>query len=513
MAAGDYRQAVSPGAVAAVVGCGAMGRGIAQLLAQAGLDVRLHDAQVGVADGARRAIAADLGKLVARGKLTESEAGAVTARLKPVSTTSQLAGATLVVEAAVEDLEVKRRLFVELEALLGERAPDAILATNTSSLSVAAIAAACRHPERVAGFHFFNPAPVMKVVEVIAAVRTDEAVCVALAELAQRFGHTAVRARDTPGFIVNHAGRAYVTEGLKILAEGVCQPAVLDAVLRDACGFRLGPCELLDLTGLDVSHPVMESIYHQYYQEPRFRPQLLTQRMLEAGLLGRKRGAGFYRYADGEQQRPPPPDPPRAPPPRVWIERALPDLAARVQAALAPGAMLDDGVRPAGDSLIVVTPAGRDATHAIVARELDMRRTVAVDGLFPGQAVRCLFASPGFDEEWREPARAAFARDGVSVHVARDSVGLIAQRVLAHIVNIACSIAEQRIASPPDIDRAVKLGLGYPQGPLGWGDAIGANTVRRVLDGLLAETGDPRYRPAAWLVRRAALGLSLTHAD
>jgi 3-hydroxybutyryl-CoA dehydrogenase len=515
MSAIDYRQAVAPDAVAAVVGCGAMGRGIAQLLAQAGLQVRLFDAQPGLAEDARKLIAGDLDQLAARGKLAASDASATKARLQAVNALAQLAGATLVVEAVVENLEIKRRVFAELESIVGDHAGDhAILATNTSSLSVAAIAAACRVPARVAGFHFFNPAPVMKVAEVVAAVGTDAAVCDALAELARRFGHTPVRAVDSPGFIVNHAGRGYGTEGLKVLAEGVCEPAVLDAVLRDACGFRLGPCELLDLTGLDVSHPVMESIYHQYYQEPRYRPQALTRRMLEGGLLGRKRGAGFYRYVDGQPQRPPPAPPPEAPAPRVWIDHAEPELAACARAALAPGVAVDEGARPAAGSLIVVTPVGRDATHAIVARELDARRAVAFDGVFPGRAVRCLFANPALDEEWREPARAAFARAATTtVHLVRDSVGLIAQRVLAHVVNIACSIAEQRIASPADIDRAVQLGLGYPQGPLAWGDAVGAARVHRILDSLLAATGDPRYRPTAWLTRRAALRLSLTRPD
>src|SRR5262245_5787213 len=203
-----------------------MGRGIAQLLAAAGLQVRRRDTQPGAADAARAAIAADLDKLVARGKLAGPDAAAIKTRLQPAAALPQLQGSALVVEAVVEDLETKRRLFAELESIVGDQA---ILATNTSSLSVAAIAAACRRPERVAGFHFFNPAPVMKVVEVIAAVRTSPAICDALADLARRFGHTAVRAADTPGFIVNHAGRAYGTEGLKILSEGVCGPAVLDA--------------------------------------------------------------------------------------------------------------------------------------------------------------------------------------------------------------------------------------------------------------------------------------------
>lgn len=508
MSASNYGDAVGAGAVAAVVGCGAMGRGIAQLLAEAELTVRLLDAQPGAAVSARTSIAAALEKLVARGKRTAAAAAAATARLCPVDAVSDLAGATLVVEAVVEDLEAKRRLLAEVEAIVQD---GAILATNTSSLSVAAIAAACKQPERVAGFHFFNPAPVMKVVEVVAARRTELGVCDALSALARRFGHTPVRATDTPGFVINHAGRGYVTEGLKILAEGICEPAVLDAVLRDACGFKLGPCELLDFTGLDVSHPVMESIYHQYYEEPRYRPQVLTQRMAEGRLLGRKSGSGFYAYRDGRPLPAPVPDPPDVPAPRVWIDRA--PAAAEVKKALAPGVELDEGARPAEDSLIVVAPVGRDATHAIVARELDARRSVAFDALFPGRSLRCLFANPGLEEGWRERARAAFAAQGVAVHLVRDSIGLVAQRVLSHIVNVACSIAEQRIAAPADIDRAVQLGLAYPEGPLAWGDAVGANNVLQILEQMLLATGDPRYRPTAWLVRRAALGLPLVQAD
>jgi 3-hydroxybutyryl-CoA dehydrogenase len=179
----------------------------------------------------------------------------------------------------------------------------------------------------------------------------------------------------------------------------------------------------------------------------------------------------------------------------------------------ANGLALDQGARPAEDSLIVLTPLGLDATALIAADGFDARRAIAFDTVFPGRAVRCLFANPAFAETWREPARAAFHAEGIDVYLVRDSVGLIAQRVLAHIVNVACAIAEQRIASPMDIDRAVKLGLGYPQGPLAWGDSIGASNLRRILDGLLASTGDPRYRTTAWLARRAALGLPLGHAD
>lgn len=200
--------------------------------------------------------------------------------------------------------------------------------------------------------------------------------------------------------------------------------------------------------------------------------------MLEGGLLGRKRGAGFYRYSHGQQERSPAPARSSAPAPRVWMDPSRPELAQHVRTALAPGVTLGDAPRPDTDSLIVVTPLGQDAMTEIVAGNLDPRRTVAFDALFPGENVRCLFANPGLLAEWREPARAAFTSASTIVHLVRDSVGLIAQRVVARIVNIACSIAEQRIASPSDIDRAVTLGLGYPTGPLMWGDAIAPKRSR-----------------------------------
>ena len=214
---------------------------------------------------------------------------------------AELAPCDLVVEAIVEDLSAKQRLFADLEQIV--RA-DAVLATNTSSLSVSAIAAACARPERVAGYHFFNPVPLMKLVEVIPGQHTAEPVVAALQELALRMGHRPVRATNSPGFLVNHAGRGYGTEALRILAEGVATPVEIDRILREAAGFRMGPFELFDLVGIDVAHAVMESIYRQFYDEPRFRPQPLIRRYVDAGLLGRKSGAGFYRYVDGRQEIP-----------------------------------------------------------------------------------------------------------------------------------------------------------------------------------------------------------------
>ncbi|MBI5333153.1 MAG: 3-hydroxyacyl-CoA dehydrogenase [Burkholderiales bacterium] len=490
-----------------LVGCGVMGRGIAQIAAQAGIQVVLHDGRPGGAAEARELLAQTFATLQAKGKLTADQATSATGRLTVAAGLPDLAGCDVVVEAIVESLDAKRALFAELEALVS---PQCVLATNTSSLSVTAIAAGLKHPQRVAGWHFFNPVPLMKIVEVIDGLLTDRAVGDFLLALGRRVGHTAVRAQDTPGFIVNHAGRGYGTEALRILAEGVAPFHQLDRILRDTAGFRLGPFELLDLTGLDVSHPVMESIYHQYFEEPRFRPQPLTRQMLAAGTLGRKTGRGFYRYDAGKQElfdEPPAPTDRAA---KVWVSRERPEAREAVVELLQRlGARIDGNERPDDDSLCLVTPLGEDTTTCVAREQLDARRTLAIETLMDTSRRRVLMTNPLTTQLWREAAHGLLASDGVPVSVIRDSAGLVTQRVLATIINIACEIAQQRIAAPADIDRAVTLGLGYPLGPLAWGDQLGPMTVLALLKNLQAQTGDPRYRPSSWLQRRALLGASL----
>lgn len=497
----------SPNLTLGIVGAGAMGRGIAQIAAQAGIRVLLFDLQTGAASAARDAVAATLSGLAVKGKIDKAAAEAAAARIDPAATLEALAPCQVVVEAIIEKLEAKRQLFSALEGIVGE---DCLLASNTSSLSVTEIAAACKRPGRVAGYHFFNPVPLMKVVEVIDALLTEPWVGDTLAELARRMGHTPVRAKDTPGFIVNHAGRGYVTEALRLLGENVAGFDEIDRILREAAGFRMGPFELLDLTGLDVSHPVMEAIYRQYYEEPRYRPSALAAQRLAGGLLGRKSGRGFYAYAEGKQQALPQPPAPSARPDRVWVSPARPQLAATVRAlAQQLGGTLDESQSPRDGTLCVVTPLGEDATACVVREGLDATRTVAIDALIGLDKRRTLMTTPLTSPAMREAAHGLFAADGVPVSVIRDSAGLVAQRVLAHIVNIGCDIAQQGIATPGDIDRAVTLGLGYPKGPLGLGDALGARTVLDILENLLAASGDPRYRPSPWLKRRALLNASL----
>ncbi|HEY3600106.1 MAG TPA: 3-hydroxyacyl-CoA dehydrogenase family protein, partial [Paraburkholderia sp.] len=323
-------------------------------------------------------------------------------------------------------------------------------------------------------------------------------------------------AKDMPGFIVNHAGRGMNTEGLRIADEGVASFADIDRIMREQAGFRLGPFELLDLTALDVSHPVMESIYHQFYEEPRFTPSPITGMRLAGGLIGRKTGEGFYRYVDGKPQAPPEASAPVALPQRVWVSKRHPQARDAVLQLIAKARVpLDDSNTPAADSLLVVTPFGLDATTAALDEALDATRVVAIDTLFPlvGAQRRTLMTTPATTRAARDCAHALFAADGVPVTVIRDSTGFVAQRVVATIVNIGCDIAQRQIASPQDIDLAVMLGLGYPRGPLALGDALGASSILTILRNMSRVLGDPRYRPSPWLARRAQLGLSLTQPD
>ena len=500
---------------AAVVGTGAMGRGIAQMAAQAGAEVWLFDAQAGAAAGARDALTKTWDTLHGKGKLDATTRDACVQRLRVAESLQDLAACDLVIEAIVERLDVKQSVFKQLEDVV---AADAVLVSNTSSLSVTAIGAALKHPARFAGYHFFNPVPLMKVVEVIAGLKTDPAVCERLAGFTRAYGHTPVSAQDTPGFIVNHAGRGYGTEALRVAGERVTDFATMDRILKDQMGFRLGPFELMDLTALDVSHPVMESIYRQFYDEPRFRPSAIAAQRVAGGLLGRKTGEGFYRYVDGAAQVPPEPAVPLvadADMPPVWVSTRAARRAELYQLLKDLGARIETGTSPSPQAITLVAPLGFDVTTVAVVERLDPARTIGIDMLIDDAATkrRVLATNPATRVDIRDAAHALFARDGKAVSVVRDSGGFVTQRVVATIVNIAADICQQRICSPKDLETAVTLGLGYPLGPLAMGDRWGPTNILEVLFNLQTVYGDPRYRPSPWLRRRGAIGLSLAHEE
>lgn len=481
-----------------VVGTGAMGGGIAQIAAAAGRVVRMCDARPGAAAAARAAILDRLGRRVAEGRMTAAEHAAVGDRLRPVEGVEALAPCGLVIEAIAEDLEAKRALFRQLAAVVG---PEAVLASNTSSLPIGAIAAALEGGRaRVAGLHFFNPVPVMRLVEVIPGPETDPAVVAGLARLVRALDRVPVVAQDTPGFLVNYGGRAYPTEALAILQEGVATPAQIDAVMRDAWGFRMGPFELMDLTGIDVNYPVTAFIHAASFGDPRLRTTFRHRYMLETGQLGRKSGRGFYDYA-----APAPAAEPRveAAPPAAAVALAEPDeaLSALLSAIGLPVLAADDGAAP-----LLAAPLGEDCSAFAARTGADHRRLVGVDVLGDTARRVVLMTAPGADPAVRAAVAAAFAPHR-AVTVIADSPGFVGQRIAAMVANLGCEMAQMGLASPSDIDTAMRLGLNYPRGPIELADAIGPARVLRILTMLQALTGDDRYRPSPWLRRRAQLGL------
>ena len=498
-----------PDLIVAVIGVGTMGRGIAQVCAQAGIMTLLFDTRPGAAVEAIAAIDKTLDGQVAKGRMTADAKKSALARLRAIGSLDDMKPAGIVIEAIVEDLAAKHALMRELEKRI---APDAVIATNTSSLSVTEIAAGCAGPARVGGLHFFNPPPLMRLVEVIGGLRGDPHLIEALTGFVRRIGKQAIVATDTPGFVVNHAGRAYGPEALRIVEQGIASPREVDLLMKEAAGFRMGPFELLDLVGADIAHAVMVSIHRQYFGEPMYQPSALLAARVAGRLLGRKTKQGFYNY-DG----PPAASAPtvavaaQPPPASAWVadEDGGHELAEWLGSA---DIKTQVGGAPDAHALCCVTPLGEDATGAIVRLKLDPARTVAVDMLGGFKGRRTVMKTPLTAPETLGAAVAALSADA-PVTVINDSAGFVVQRMLAMIVNIGSRIAELRIAAPADIDTAVELGLNYPKGPLALGDMLGARRVLAVLDGMQAATRDPKYRATAWLRRRALLGVSLLTPD
>jgi 3-hydroxybutyryl-CoA dehydrogenase len=485
-----------------VVGLGAMGQGIAQVSAMGGMRTLLFDAKPGAAEAGRAKVVGRLERLVEKGKLTAEDCAAMTARLEVADGLAGMAPCDTVVEAVVEDLEVKTQVFAGLEDAVGE---SAILATNTSSIPIGAIARTCRHPGRVAGMHFFNPVPLMKLVEIIKGPDTEQKVCDALARLGERMTRTPVQVKDAPGFLVNFGGRAFTTEALRMQHEGVASPSQIDAILRDCCGFRMGPFELMDLTGIDVNFPVSMIVYGGYMNDPRIATSPQHKLLYEAGRFGRKTRRGHYEY-DAEGRRTDASDADYAPVGEpagtaVLIEpdAALSGLAAELGLRALEA---DDGKSP-----LLCYPIGEDATAVAVRTGSDPRRLVALD-LSAGTDTRLtLMTAPGADPATADGVAAAVQASGRRVTLIKDSPGFVAQRMRAFIGNLGSYMAQIGLAAPAEIDLAVKLGLNYPLGPLEMADDLGLKVAYRVMQQLQAITGDDRYRPSLWLRRRALLGL------
>ena len=474
-----------------VAGAGTMGAGIAQLACLAGYPTLLQDPDPEALERGCERLREGLAKGAKRGRWSTADAQAANERLVAAGSLEELAGCDLAIEAAPEDLELKRKLFATLSEAGGERL---LLATNTSSLAVTAIAAGARWPRRVCGMHFFNPPPLMPLVEIVAGAETAPEVLEAATEVGRRMGRTPIRAADGPGFLANRVARPFGLEALRLLGDRVADHATIDRICRTGGGFRMGPFELADLVGIDVGFEISKSFYAQSFNEPRWQPHPIQEQMTAAGRHGRKAGRGYYDYGAGPHRPddPPPPEPGDAGAIAIEGEGRL---AEELRELSGPASDAPRAVLLASGSLAMLDPGG-DAIGFHALPPLASTGCVELTGHEPdaarspaGQAVERFFKGAGQRVEW-----------------VGDAPGLVLGRIVCQLVNEAAFALQRGVGSAEDIDTAMRLGFNWPRGPLEWGDAIGLDHVLAVLDGLRGELGEERYRAAPLLRRLVAEG-------
>ena len=485
--------------IVGVVGAGTMGAGIAQVAAAAGHPVRLLDARPGAAAEARQRIGAVLDGLVAKGRMSKDERDAILARIMPAAQAAELKDAVLVIEVIIEQVEAKQALLRELEAQLGR---GAILASNTSSISITALANGMQHPDRLVGMHFFNPVPLMRLVEVVSGAETTPEAAALIYALAARWGKTPVHAKSTPGFIVNRIARPYYAEALQLLQEQAATPAEIDQAARGA-GFRMGPCELMDLIGHDVNYSVTVSVYEANYGDRRFLPSLVQKALVDGGRLGRKVGKGFY---EGSLPTAPALE---TPPLRsaVTIAGSGPlaqAFAVRLERLNTPFER-DESCDWTGlriDDIELHLTDGRSANQLAAQRA---QRKIGVIDLplspEPGAALALAFAASVGSAE-RERMKSALAACGIAPVEMRDVPGLLVARTIAMLINEAADAVHQGVCDENDADLAMRLGTNYPAGPFEWLARIGVDYTVKLLDNLFEASRSERYRISPLLRQR-----------
>jgi 3-hydroxybutyryl-CoA dehydrogenase len=495
-----------------VVGAGTMGAGIGQLGCAAGMHVLLHDPVPDALEhGAERA-RKGLARWIEKGRVLPT-AGEM---LQAADDIDQLAPCELVIEAAPERPELKRELFARLSEVCSD---DAVLATNTSSIPVTSLAGAAKHPENVVGMHFFNPPPLMELLEVIRADQTGERALEVAQATGVAMGKRVILAADGPGFLVNRCGRPFGAEALRLLQERVASHEQIDRVCRLGGGFRMGPFELMDLVGVDVGLEVARSFTELSFGEPRWKPSPIQARMAAAGRLGRKAGQGYYDYTGEGRHRPPDPDPPPAAggggrPLRIDGDGEL-ALALR-ERARAAGFDLSVGGAP---HLVVHAGLGEPVSpdpDAAPLLALCADRSLATQGAPEAAGFNLLppVADARLIELTRLPSTAPAAAEeaerfaaalGLHREWVGDAPGLVLGRIVCQLVNEAAFAIGEGVGSAADVDAGLTLGLNHPRGPVAWGESIGLDHVLAVIDGLWSERREERYRAAPLL--RAGGGL------
>ncbi len=511
--------------VIGVLGAGTMGSGIAELAARAGARTLMYDPVSEALAGGRDRVAGDLDKLVGRGRLEAAAAAEILARLETIGDLGALAGAELVIEAAPERLELKHELLRSVAEIVG---PDCVLASNTSSLLVTAIAAGVPAPERVVGMHFFNPPPVMRLLEVVAGEQSGERALALARATGEAMGKQVIVAADGPGFLVNRCNRPFGLEALRLWQERIAEFDMIDRICRLGGGFKMGPFELMDLVGVDVGMEISRSFYEQSFGEPRWRPSMIAARYVAAGRHGRKTGRGYYDYA-GDAHRADDPAPPALGGGDgivVVVGDSVVAAEVAVRAAEAgwevialgeageeePFLTLDFG--PSEDEEDLFEDDDFEGPRATLC---DVASLAALDPGGPSVGFHVLpplaetrlvelTRGPYSDPLAAERAERFFATLGLLGEWVADAPGLVLGRIVCQLINEAAFSLGEGVGSAADIDTGMVLGLNHPRGPLAWADAIGLDHVLAVLDGLYEEYREERYRPAPALRQHALAG-------
>jgi len=492
-----------------VIGCGIMGQGIIQNLALYSFEVFVHDKNFNAIDRAINTIAKRLNRLVEKKELTPTAAKQAIDRIHIAKDMNELKSSQVIIEAVFESIDLKRAIFKALEEIVAD---NVILASNTSSLLIASIARDCVIPERVAGMHFFNPVPLMKLVEIVAGPATTDRTTETLLELSRMMGKVPVKVKDAPGFLVNLGGRAFTTEAMRLLHERIATPSQIDYIMRNHAGFRMGPLELADLTGVDVNYPVSKLIYEGYDHDPRLKTSFPHRQLFEAGTYGQKTKLGSYVYSkDGKKidHDPYTKEAAGCPPLKTAVvaksHLSVIELLTRTNIEVHSE---DDGFSP-----IIVELYGEDCAAYAARTGCDHKRLLALDMLFMSEQSITLMLPTGFDQMLAGGFITTMKSNKINVITIKDSPGFVAQRIVGMVANLGCEMAHTGIAKPHDIDHALRIGLNYPMGPLEWVEKIGVGRCYEIIKSIQDITRDDRYRPSQWLRQRALLKLKIHSED